>query len=92
MYSWKGKYVLEYVLLQYALKSEWFYINFIICFFLAGYNLFQIAVHEIGHSLGLGHTNVQSAIMAPFYKAYDPNVKLDLDDIQGIQRIYGKDR
>ena len=28
--------------------------------------------------------------MAPFYKGWDPNLKLDEDDIQGIQALYGE--
>ena len=28
--------------------------------------------------------------MAPFYRGYEPYHRLDLDDIQGIQALYGK--
>ncbi|KAI0228015.1 Matrix metalloproteinase-20 [Lamellibrachia satsuma] len=52
-------------------------------------NLFQVAAHEFGHSLGLAHTDVNTALMAPLYRGYEPNFTLDPDDISGIQRIYG---
>ena len=55
-----------------------------------GINLLFVLVHEIGHSLGLGHSNVNEAIMEPFYNGYNPNLKLNHDDIAGVQFLYGK--
>ena len=51
----------------------------------SGTNLLQTAAHEFGHSLGLSHSDVRSALMAPFYKGWEPNLKLDRDDIDAIQ-------
>ncbi|NXK46273.1 MMP3 protein, partial [Chauna torquata] len=58
-----------------------------------GYNLFLVAAHELGHSLGLGHSNVFGALMYPIYMHTDTsNYRLPQDDIDGIQALYGAPR
>ena len=42
-------------------------------------------MHEIGHSLGLEHSGEKLSIMAPFYRGWMETVRLEKDDIHGIQ-------
>ncbi|XP_063996756.1 stromelysin-1-like isoform X1 [Pogoniulus pusillus] len=55
-----------------------------------GMNLFYVAAHEFGHSLGLFHSKDPNALMYPVYRKFDPSVfPLHQDDINGIQYLYG---
>ncbi|XP_074160498.1 interstitial collagenase-like [Sminthopsis crassicaudata] len=54
------------------------------------YNLYRVAAHEFGHSLGLSHSTDIGALMFPSYAFADPNdIQLSQDDIDAIQSIYG---
>lgn len=54
-----------------------------------GTNLLSVAVHEIGHCLGLDHNNVPGSIMNPYYQGYKPDLKLGEYDVTSIQSLYG---
>ncbi|CAM4352149.1 stromelysin-1 [Caretta caretta] len=57
---------------------------------LKGFNLFLVAAHEFGHSLGLGHSNVLGSLMYPTYLQMETrNYRLPQDDVDGIQTLYG---
>ena len=57
--------------------------------FSTGYNLFQVALHELGHSLGIQHSWTEGAVMAPEYSGYIPDLTLQEDDIRAAQLLYG---
>ncbi|XP_073095498.1 matrilysin [Manis javanica] len=56
-----------------------------------GIDFLYAAAHELGHSLGLGHSSDPTAVMYPTYQNGDSkNLKLSQDDIKGIQKLYGR--
>ncbi|CAO1426097.1 unnamed protein product [Diamesa hyperborea] len=52
-----------------------------------GVDFLTVAVHELGHSLGLAHSPVYSSIMFPYYKGYTAP-QLDYDDILALYQLY----
>lgn len=64
----------------------WLILNFL------GTNLFNVAAHEIGHSLGLSHSDVEGALMYPWYSEMKDGFDYELpdDDKMAIQYLYGK--
>ena len=56
-----------------------------------GIDLFHVALHETGHSLGLAHSTDSNAVMWPHYKMSGGNPRsLTQCDIDGIRGIYGR--
>ncbi|KAL7135770.1 hypothetical protein ABFS83_11G120500 [Erythranthe nasuta] len=51
------------------------------------FDLETVALHEIGHLLGLGHSSVEAAIMYPRLSS-GRTKGLNADDIQGIRALY----
>ncbi|CRL06209.1 CLUMA_CG019023, isoform A [Clunio marinus] len=50
-------------------------------------SFFAVALHELGHTLGLGHSDRHEAVMYEFYTV--TTGVLSKDDIEGIHHIYG---
>ncbi|XP_051142553.1 metalloendoproteinase 3-MMP-like [Andrographis paniculata] len=53
-----------------------------------GFDLETIALHEIGHLLGLGHSEFPAAVMFSVVSSGQTKLNLHQDDIEGIKALY----
>ncbi|KAG6578620.1 Metalloendoproteinase 3-MMP, partial [Cucurbita argyrosperma subsp. sororia] len=53
------------------------------------YDLESVALHEIGHALGLAHSNIKDAVMWPHMNFGVQKTHLHDDDLNAIRAIYG---
>ena len=51
-----------------------------------GTDIYTVALHELGHALGLGHTTNPADVMYPYYRF---GAELSPNDIAGVQSLYG---
>ena len=55
-----------------------------------GYDIGRVLLHEIGHAIGLGHSQFGDAIMGPYIYWGDTRSELTADDIAGAKFLYGQ--
>jgi hypothetical protein len=56
------------------------------------FDLESIMVHEVGHWIGIAHSNDSSAIMAPSYNSGTIHRGLEADDVAAVCEVYPPDR
>ncbi|XP_072005510.1 matrix metalloproteinase-21-like [Engystomops pustulosus] len=54
-----------------------------------GISLLRVAVHEIGHVLGLPHSTRANSVMSPSYNREGNSLELGTEDRRDIQKLYG---
>lgn len=53
-----------------------------------GVDFLSVAIHELGHSMGLAHSYTADAVMFPYYRGGTSGHTLQYDDILGMYELY----
>ncbi|KAI3891912.1 hypothetical protein MKX03_026320 [Papaver bracteatum] len=53
------------------------------------FDLESVAIHEMGHLLGLNHSSNEESVMWPYGTPRTKNIDLALNDVNGAQVLYG---
>lgn len=72
------------VKMAYDTSEEWTKNNFV----LSAANFLAVALHELGHAIGLKHSANTAAVMYPLLAPFVPPVKLNTDDTDGAKYLY----
>ncbi|KAL5264937.1 hypothetical protein ACHWQZ_G005883 [Mnemiopsis leidyi] len=62
--------------------------NWTTAYKLPGINLQVVTAHEMGHGLGIEHSNIPGALMSPFYIGWREQLTRN-DDIRAVRHLYG---
>ena len=71
-----------------AVESNMSFNPFAFCHFTDRCQVQEVATHEMGHALGLGHSSDSTATMAAYAHFDNRCASLTLDDVRGITSIY----
>lgn len=55
-----------------------------------GVDFLSVAIHELGHSLGLAHSHNPASVMFAYYRGGTTGHQLEYDDIMGMYQLYCK--
>jgi hypothetical protein len=71
-----------------AVESNMSFNPYALCNFTNRCQLQEVATHEMGHALGLGHSTDVTATMSPYAHFDNRCAALTVDDIQGVNAVY----